>query len=72
MFKPVLDVIRQANVESVDERYRRALAEQEYACDSCGDYHPMSDLVERKVRDEGEIIVKLICKSRCVRLGWPW
>lgn len=69
MLKPILDTMKQANVESVTDRYEKMLSELEYDCYSCGNSCKRDEIEERVVRFQGEKEVILVCK-KCISHGW--
>lgn len=65
----LLNTIKQANVESITNRYQRILREAEHKCYSCGRDYKRDEIEERVIRYQGEPEVILVC-PRCISLGF--
>lgn len=65
-----LDGLMKAQEEtlSVEDRYRKALAEAEYECWACGRFKPDSEIAEKVLVQDGERMVELIC-FECLETG---
>lgn len=66
----LLDTMMKAQEEtlSVEDRYRKALAEAEYACWACGRFEHRDRIAEKILYQDGERTAEMIC-FECLETG---